>query len=69
MLTLSQSPEFKIKTYKSFDIQDFKFCMKLSEESNCTQKKTSYASVHDNDPREENITYYGVIKDIIELFQ
>jgi len=28
---------------------------------------TSYASVHDNDPREGVITYYGVIKNIIEL--
>ena len=28
---------------------------------------TSYASVHDTDPREGVITYYGVIKDIIEL--
>ena len=28
---------------------------------------TSYASVHDTDSREGVITYYGVIKDIIEL--
>jgi len=28
---------------------------------------TNYASVHDTDPREGVITYYGVIKDIIEL--
>ena len=28
---------------------------------------TSYASVHDNDPREGVITYYRVIKNIIEL--
>ena len=28
---------------------------------------TSYASVHDTDPREGVITYYGVIKDIIKL--
>ena len=27
----------------------------------------SYASVHDNDPREGDITYYVIIKDIIEL--
>jgi len=48
--------------------------MKSSKEYNCTQNSevvmaatTSYASVHDNDPREGDITYYGVIKDIIEL--
>ena len=28
---------------------------------------TSYASMHDNDPREGDITYYAMIKDIIEL--
>ena len=28
---------------------------------------TSYASVRDNDPREGDLTYYGMIKDIIEL--
>jgi hypothetical protein len=28
---------------------------------------TSYAGVHDNDPREGDMTYYGMIKDIIEL--
>lgn len=28
---------------------------------------TSYASMHDNEPREGDITYYGIIKDIIEL--
>ena len=28
---------------------------------------TGYASVHDTDPREGDITYYGVTKDIIEL--
>jgi len=28
---------------------------------------TSYASVHDSDPRDGDLTYYGVIKDIIEL--
>lgn len=28
---------------------------------------TSYSSVHDDNPREGDMTYYGVIKDIIEL--
>jgi hypothetical protein len=28
---------------------------------------TSYAGVHDNDPREGDMAYYGMIKDIIEL--
>ena len=28
---------------------------------------TSYVSVHDNNPTEGDITYYGVIKNIIEL--
>ena len=28
---------------------------------------TSYASMHDNDQREGDITYYEVIKNIIEL--
>jgi len=28
---------------------------------------TNYVNVHDSDPREGDITYYGVIKDIIEL--
>ena len=49
--------------------------MKSSGESNCTLYNgvvvmvmtTSYASVHDNDPREEDITYYRVMKNIIEL--
>ena len=49
--------------------------MKSFKESNYTQNSrvivmammTSYASVHDNDPREGVITYYGVIKNIIEL--
>ena len=75
LLTLSRSPEFKVKTYKSFDIQGFKFRTKSSKESNYTQNSgvvvmattTSCASVHDIDPREGVITYYGVIKDIIEL--
>ena len=59
-LTLFRSPEFKVKTYKSFDERDFKFHTKSSEESNCTQNSgvvvmttmTSYASVHNTDPRE-----------------
>src|SRR3954462_6722701 len=75
LLTLSRSPEFKVKTYKSYDIQGFKFRTKSSEESNCTQNSgvvvlattTSYTGVHDNSPRERDLTYYGVIKDIIEL--
>ena len=56
-------------------MQGFKFRTKSSEESLCTQNSgvivmattTSYASVHDSDPREGDLTYYGVIKDIIEL--
>src|SRR3954471_222946 len=75
LLTLSRSPEFKVKTYKSYDIQGFKFRKKSSEESNCTQNSgvivlattTSYTGVHDSYPRERDLTYYGVIKDIIEL--
>src|SRR3954471_15504219 len=75
LLTLSRSPEFKVKTYKSYDIQGFKFRTKSSEESNCTQNSgvvvlatmTSYTGVHDNDPRKRDLTYYGIIKDIIEL--
>ena len=63
-----------MKTYKSFDIQGFKFRTKSSEESNCTQNSgivvmattISYASVHDTDPRGV-ITYNGVMNDIIEL--
>ena len=38
LLTLSRSPEFKVKIYKSFDIQDFKFHTKSSKEANCTQE-------------------------------
>ena len=65
MLTPSRSPEFKVKTYKSFDIQSFKFRTKSFEEFNCTQNSgvvviamtISYASVHDTDPREGDITY------------
>ena len=72
---MSRSPEFKVKTYKIFNIQGFKFCTKSSEESNCTQTNgvvimatmKRYASVHDSDPRDGDLTYYGVIKDIIEL--
>src|SRR3954470_22831002 len=75
MLTLSRSPVFKVNTYKSYDIQGFKFRTKSSEKSNCTQNSgvvvlattTSYTGVHDNDPRERDLTYYGVIKDIIGL--
>jgi hypothetical protein len=56
-------------------MQGFKFRTKSSEESLCTQNSgvvvmattTSYASVHDSDPREGDLAYYGVIKDIIEL--
>src|SRR3954465_15053929 len=76
LLTLSRSSEFKVKTYKGYDIQGFKFRTKSSEESNCTQNSevvmvvttTSYTGVHENDPRKRDLTYYGVIKDIIELF-
>ena len=72
-LTLFRSPEFKVKTYKGFDIQGFKSRTKSSEEFNCTQNSgvvvmmttTSYASVHDNNQRGEVITYYGVIKDTL----
>ena len=75
MLNLSWSPEFKVKTYKNFDIQDFKFHKKSSKESNCTQNSRvivmattiSYTSVDDTNPTEGVITYYEVIKDIIEL--
>src|SRR3954468_21337151 len=75
LLTLSRSPDFKVKTFKSYDIQGFKFRTKSSEESNCTQNSgvvvlattTSYTGVHDSEPRERDLTYYGVIKDIIEL--
>src|SRR3954470_21493795 len=75
LLTLSRFSEFKVKTYKSYDIQGFKFRTKSSEESNCTQNSgvvvlattTSYTGVHDSDPRKRDLTYYGIIKDIIEL--
>ena len=72
---MSRSPEFIVKTYKSIDIQGYKFCTKSLEESNYTHNSgvivmattTSYASVHDSDLRDGDLTYYGVIKDIIEL--
>ena len=48
--------------------------MKSSKESNCTQNSgvvvmttTNNTNMHDNDLRKEVITYYRVIKDIIEL--
>ncbi|XP_052209093.1 uncharacterized protein LOC127812645 [Diospyros lotus] len=72
---LTQGPNCVARKYKGFIINGFRFRVKEVEEKRKTQnsgvivtaKTESYASVRDNNPILGDVTYYGVLNDILEL--
>lgn len=68
-LTLSRGPSSVGKRYQGFIINDFQFHVKKFENRRVvvTAQTNSYASRSDNNPIIGAVTYYGILKDIIEL--
>lgn len=72
---LSRGPNPVGKRYRGFIINGFRFHVKSIENRRKTQNSgvvvtaqtSSYASRSDNNPIIGDVTYYGVLKDIIEL--
>ncbi|KAF6170417.1 hypothetical protein GIB67_014347 [Kingdonia uniflora] len=72
---LVDGPSFKATSYKAYRINGFVFCTADSESSKTTQNSgvkikvmTNFvASARDQNPREAETIYYGVVKEIIEL--
>ncbi|XP_052197050.1 uncharacterized protein LOC127804264 [Diospyros lotus] len=72
---LAQGPNCVARKYKGFIINGFRFRVKEVEEKRKTQnsgvivtaKTESYANVRDNNPISGDVTYYGVLNDILEL--
>ena len=72
--SLAQGPNFIGKLYKGFIINGFRFHVKEIEQRRKTQnsgvviaKTTSYSSANDRNPVIGDVTYYGVLKEIVEL--
>ena len=73
--SLAQGPNFIGKRYKGFIINGFRFHVKEIEQRRKTQnsgvvviaKTTSYSSANDRNPVIGDVTYYGVLKEIVEL--
>ncbi|KAF6147984.1 hypothetical protein GIB67_024159 [Kingdonia uniflora] len=72
---LVDGPSFKATSYKAYRVNGFFFCTEDSESSKITKNSgvkmkvmTNFvASARDQNPREAEIIYYGVAKEIIEL--
>ncbi|KAF6173917.1 hypothetical protein GIB67_039868, partial [Kingdonia uniflora] len=72
---LVDGPSFKVTSYKTYRVNGFVFCTADSESSKTTQNSgvkmkamTNFAaSARDQNPREAETIYYGVVKEIIEL--
>ncbi|XP_071714365.1 uncharacterized protein [Rutidosis leptorrhynchoides] len=73
--TLANGPNEVVKKYKGYIINCFRFHIKDVEKNRTTQNSgvilqaltSSFSSARDNDPIMGDVTYYGVLKDIIEL--
>ncbi|XP_071719148.1 uncharacterized protein [Rutidosis leptorrhynchoides] len=73
--TLANGPSEVVKKYKGYIINGFQFHIKDVEKNMTTQNSrvilqaltSSFSSARDNDPIVGDVTYYGVLKDIIEL--
>lgn len=75
MRALSRGPDPTGNRYRGFIINGFRFHVKDLEMRRKTQNSgvvvtaqtSSFASRNDNNPIIGDVTYYGVLKDIIEL--
>ncbi|XP_071739827.1 uncharacterized protein [Rutidosis leptorrhynchoides] len=73
--TLANGPSEVVKKYKGYIINGFRFHIKDVEKNRTTQNSgvilqaltSSFSSARDNNPIVGDVTYYGVLKDIIEL--
>ncbi|XP_071726413.1 uncharacterized protein [Rutidosis leptorrhynchoides] len=73
--TLANGPSEVVKKYKGYIINGFRFHIKDVEKNRTTQNSgvilqaltSSFSSARYNDPIVGDVTYYGVLKDIIEL--
>ncbi|XP_071687049.1 uncharacterized protein [Rutidosis leptorrhynchoides] len=73
--TLANGPSEVVKKYKGYIINGFRFHIKDVEKNRTTQNSrvivqaltSSFSSARDNDPIVGDVTYYGVLNDIIEL--
>ncbi|XP_071709264.1 uncharacterized protein [Rutidosis leptorrhynchoides] len=73
--TLAKGPNEVVNKYKGYIINGFRFHIKDVEKNRTTQNSgvilqaltSSLSSARDNDPIVGDVTYYGVLKDIIEL--
>lgn len=75
LINLASGPAEFVKRYKGFIINGFRFHTKDLEENRKTQNSgvmleamtNSFSSARDNNPIVGDVTYYGVLNDIIEL--
>lgn len=73
---LASGPDQFARRFKRYIINGFRFLIKESERSRTTQNSgivlkvdtMSYASAQDRNPHSRNITFHGVLTDIIELW-
>ncbi|XP_071740172.1 uncharacterized protein [Rutidosis leptorrhynchoides] len=73
--TLENGPSEVVKKHKGYVINGFRFHIKDVEKNRTTQNSgvilqaltSSFSSARDNDPIVGDVTYYDVLKDIIEL--
>ncbi|XP_071688432.1 uncharacterized protein [Rutidosis leptorrhynchoides] len=73
--TLANGPSEVVKKYKGYIINGFRFHINDVEKNMITQNSgvihqaltSSFSSARDNDPIVVDVTYYDVLKDIIEL--
>ncbi|CAN6676733.1 unnamed protein product [Malus baccata var. baccata] len=75
IITLANGPDQFARRYKGYVINGSKFRTKESEKSRTTQNSgvvskadtMSYATVKDKRPCSGDVTYYGVLKDVVEI--
>lgn len=75
VIALARGPNDVVKKYTKFIINGFRFHIKSKELKKRTQNSgivisaftKCYASSRDTIPREEEINYFGVLIDIVEL--
>ncbi|TXG61774.1 hypothetical protein EZV62_013137 [Acer yangbiense] len=75
VINLANGPDQFARRFKRFDINGFRFRTKNNERSRVTQNSgvvlkadtMSYASARDRNPRAGNVTFHGVLMDVIEI--